>query len=87
MRLERGRAVHLETPPPRPWPSSVPVGLSGVTTWPGPQRSTAARVATTSAIVAACDAEQLLWKAAGDANKENGYAWDWWWWLVVVVGC
>ena len=45
-------------PPPRPWPSSVPVGLSGVVTWPGPQRSTAARVATTSAVVAASDAGQ-----------------------------
>ena len=36
-------------PPPRPWLSSVPMGLSGVATCPGPQRSTAARVATTSA--------------------------------------
>ena len=45
--------------PPRPWPSSVSVWLSGgVVTWPGPQRSTAARVATTSAVVAASDAEQ-----------------------------
>ena len=43
---------------PRPWPSSVLV-RSGATTWPGPQRSTAAHVATMSAVVAACDAEQL----------------------------
>ena len=38
--------------------SAGPVGLSGVATWPRPQRSTAARVATTSAAVAASDTEQ-----------------------------
>ena len=52
------------SPLPRPSPSSVPVGLSVAATWPGPQRSTAAHVATMSAVVAACDAEQLLWKPA-----------------------
>ena len=51
------------SPPPQPWPSSVLV-RSGATAWPGPQRSTAAHDATMSAVVAACDAEQLLWKAA-----------------------
>ena len=37
---------------------------SGATLWPGPQRSTAANVATMSAVVAACDAEQLQSRAA-----------------------
>ena len=44
---DRGRVVLL-APPLRPWPSS-----GDASTWPGPQRSTAARVATTSAVTAA----------------------------------
>ena len=65
MRPELGRVVHLaDPPPPRPWPSSVPVGLSGESTWPGPQRWTAARVATTSAVVAAFAAAQRSTRAA-----------------------
>ena len=51
------RVLQLE-PPPRPWPSSGAVRC-GAETWPWPQRSTAACVATTSAVVAACAAEQL----------------------------
>ena len=63
-RPELGRVLRSSrSPPPRQWPSFVLV-RSGATTWPGPQRSTAAHVATTSAVVAACDAEQLLWKPA-----------------------
>ena len=64
-RLGRGDASgsspqsSTRNPPPRPWPSSVPIGLSGVVTWPGPQRS------TTSAVVAASDAEQRsTWTAS-----------------------
>ena len=68
LRLKRslpdlGRVVQLALILSGPGLPSVPVGLSGVTTWPGPQRSTDARVATTSAVVAACDAEQRSWPA------------------------
>ena len=45
-------------PPPRPWPSSGAV-RGGAETWPRPHRSTVARVATTSAVVAACAAGTL----------------------------
>ena len=44
--------------------SSPPVGRSGATTWPGPRRSTAAHVATMSAVVAAFFAVQLQSRAA-----------------------
>ena len=64
MRPDRRRVVHLVILLPGPGPSSVPVGLSGERTWPGPQRSTAARVATTSAAVAAFAAAQRSTRAA-----------------------
>ena len=64
-----GRVTSTRTSPLLPWPSSVPVGLSGVAPWPRPQRSTAARAATRTA----CAAEQLLCKT-GDAQR-SGHAW------------
>ena len=58
--LDRRRVVSsfCTFPPPRPWPSSGAVRC-GAGTWPGPQRSTAARVATTSAVVAAAASTRL----------------------------
>ena len=47
-----------------PFTRCAPCRTSGASPLPGPQRPTAARVATTSAVVAACDAEQLPSRAA-----------------------
>ena len=69
-----GRSAARAPPPPRPWWQAsgsverrlrcAPCRTSGASPLPGLQRSTAARVATTSAVVAACDAEQLPSRAA-----------------------
>ena len=62
--LDRGRVVQLVILLPLPGLLLSPWGSVVVKTWPGPQRSTAARVATTSGVVDAYATEQLLWRAA-----------------------
>ena len=76
------------SPTPRPCPSCDAEGLTCVATWPGPHRSTAALVATTSAVVrrgaapvTGCQPRSIV---KGDANKRMGalgLLLLWWLWF------
>ena len=76
-----GRSTSPSLPPLWPWwlsSGSVErrsAARCGASQQPGPQRSTAARVATTSAVVAACDAEQLptaaCWPSLQSLHKKK----------------
>ena len=50
---ELGRILHHE-PPPRSWPSSVPLGRRGAETWPGASAPSAAHGASVDATDALC---------------------------------